>query len=65
LSNEIENGSLILFNAKGSKVLEINIENKSRINITGDELSPGIYFLCISSNNKIIATSKLIRLEKP
>lgn len=56
---ELCNATLIVYNAFGQKMREINSINGNEIHIYRDTLPAGIYFIALTQNNQLIATRKM------
>jgi hypothetical protein len=54
------NASLKLLNALGEKVVDVPLPSSSEMKVDTHMLSPGIYFISITENNKLVAAGKII-----
>lgn len=61
LNKQKNNINLKLMDVTGKAILKMTKQNSSKIVVDVDNLSKGIYFLYIESNNRLIHTHKLIK----
>ena len=59
LNQSIHNGSITISNTFGQVVQRIENINNQRIIIERGNLNRGLYVMCLSENNKVIAQTKL------
>ena len=60
LNSSVANGSFKLFDNYGRKVYSIELKNKSQISLDRNNLSSGIYFYTIESEQNYLKSGKLI-----
>jgi len=58
-SEELDDAKLLIYNAFGQKIKQINTIWGSEIKINREDLPAGIYFITLIQNNQLIATSKI------
>ena len=56
----LNNKSLSVFNSMGKMVMGIPMIRSNQMKINTSGLSCGMYFICITDNNKIITAGKFI-----
>ncbi len=60
LNNQLENGSLLVYNSLGQEVRHISGLTGSLILLNRKNLSPGIYYLRLLDQNKVIGNSRVV-----
>lgn len=58
-ANEIKNGAITLYDMSGRKIKEVDFSGL-QISVDKSQLINGIYFYCVSGENKTIATGKIM-----
>ena len=59
-----KDATLTVYNSSGQQVKQINNISGQIITLHRDNLSNGLYFLCLTQDNKIFATDKLVITDK-
>jgi Secretion system C-terminal sorting domain/Protein of unknown function (DUF1565) len=60
---KLQNATFRMYNALGQETKEINNISGQEIKIRRDNLQPGVYFIRLTQNNKIIAENKLLIID--
>ena len=63
-NTELKNASLVIYNSIGQSIKQMNDLNGRSIPVNCSELSPGMYFIKLIQENKILSNEKIFLLEE-